>query len=623
MHYELRVNASPSSWKDKGEQLSLIYNVGSSCGACPRHHRHVYWVQLSEQLGTLGGTNTGSPCLNGKLKSLMISVAPDGEFDAAALAWGGGPGGLPKVIRIAIASDHRDFGYPDYSRAIALRALTDAGAISYVFEKGVAPISGSAEGEVRLSVNPIGKEFTILDASTLQSDLEAVRAGTGQINAGDGIVGVLLSRVLLSGVRHKDDTRNHATVFISVQAGSLLLKSFPASTVLAMSGIVIKPRARIFHGHDWVYASEIRKLFGDPKAGDVISLKDYRDRPLGTAIYNPDSQIVARRISRRKQKLDSDFFQRRIGQAIELRKNAGIDIKLARLVWSESDGLPGVIVDCYGDHLVLQTLTLAMYLNREIIVETLKELLNPESIVLRNDSPMLTAEGLEEEVAMMHGDNPGVFVVNAPTVEGGVKFEIDLLDGQKTGLYLDQLDAHREIAKLAKGKRVLDCFCNQGGFALACAKAGAASVTAVDSSGPAIEAAQRNAELNGVEINTVQHNAFDFLKHCEDEYDLVILDPPSFTKNKKSLNNAMRGYKEIHLRGIKLLDRDGILATYCCSHHASRQMFLDNIVTASVDAKRTLRMLASHGQRLDHPVIPAIPETEYLKGFVLQVMPSR
>ena len=497
-------------------------------------------------------------------------------------------------------------------------AFADAGAISYIFEKGITPISGSAEGEVRLSVNPIGKEFTILDASTLQSDLEAVSASTGQVNAGDGIAGVLLS-----GVRHKDDTGNHATVFISVQAGSLLLKSFPASTVLAMSGIVIKPRARIFHGHDWVYASEIRKLFGDPKAGDVISLKDYRDRPLGTAIYNPDSQIVARRISRRKQKLDSDFFQRRIGQAIELRKNAGIDIKLARLVWSESDGLPGVIVDCYGDHLVLQTLTLAMYLNREIIVETLKELLNPESIVLRNDSPMLTAEGLEEEVAMMHGDNPGVFVVNAPTVEGGVKFEIDLLDGQKTGLYLDQLDAHREIAKLAKGKRVLDCFCNQGGFALACAKAGAASVTAVDSSGPAIEAAQRNAELNGVEINTVQHNAFDFLKHCEDEYDLVILDPPSFTKNKKSLNNAMRGYKEIHLRGIKLLARDGILATYCCSHHASRQMFLDNIVTASVDAKRTLRMLASHGQRLDHPVIPAIPETEYLKGFVLQVMSSR
>ena len=390
-----------------------------------------------------------------------------------------------------------------------------------------------------------------------------------------------------------------------------------------MAGIVIKPRARIFHGHDWVYASEIQKVFGDPKPGDVISLKDFRDRPLGTAIYNPQSQIVARRISRRKQKLDDEFFKRRIQQAIELRERSGIDPTLARLVWSESDGLPGVVVDRYGGHVVLQTLTLGMHQRRELIAETLVELLSPDSIVLRNDSPMLAAEGIEEETLMLHGERPGPFVVDAPTVEGGVKFEIDLLDGQKTGLYLDQLDAHREIAKLAKGKRVLDCFCNQGGFALACAKAGAASVTAVDSSGPAIEATLRNAELNGVEVNAVQHNAFDFLKHCEDEYDLVILDPPSFTKNKKSLNNAMRGYKEIHLRGIKLLDRDGILATYCCSHHATREMFLSNIVSASVDAKRTLRMMASHGQRLDHPVIPAIPETEYLKGFVLQVVASR
>lgn len=390
-----------------------------------------------------------------------------------------------------------------------------------------------------------------------------------------------------------------------------------------MPGIIVKPRARIFHGHDWVYASEIRKLFGEPKAGDVISLKDYRDRPLGTAIYNPESQIVARRISRRKQQLDKEFFTRRIEQAIELRKKSGVDPALARLVWSESDGLPGVIVDRYGAHVVLQTLTLAMYQYRELIAETLLELLEPASIVLRNDSPMLAAEGLEEELAMLQGDKPEPFVVEAPSVEGGVKFEIDLLDGQKTGLYLDQLDAHREIAKLAKGKRVLDCFCNQGGFALACAKAGAASVTAVDSSGPAIEATLRNAEMNGVEVNAVQHNAFDFLKHCEDQYDLVILDPPSFTKNKKSLNNAMRGYKEIHLRGIKLLDRNGILATYCCSHHASRELFLQNIVSASVDAKRTLRLIASHGQRLDHPVIPAIPETEYLKGFVLELMPSR
>ncbi|MBK1789667.1 class I SAM-dependent rRNA methyltransferase [Persicirhabdus sediminis] len=386
-----------------------------------------------------------------------------------------------------------------------------------------------------------------------------------------------------------------------------------------MAGIIVKPRSRIFHGHDWVYASEIRKTFGNPQAGDVISMKDFRDRPLGTAIYNPNSQIVARRFSRRKQKLDLEFFTRRIGQAIEYRKSAGLDPELARIVWSESDALPGIVVDRYGDHLVLQTLTLAMYNVREVIVEALVEQLAPKSIILRNDAPSLIAEGIPQEVALVHGENPGQFIIEA----NGIKFEIDLLDGQKTGLYLDQLDAHAAIAKYAKGKRVLDCFCNQGGFALACAKAGAASVTAVDVSESAIAQCQRNAELNGVEINAIAHNAFDYLKNCEETFDIIILDPPSFTKNKKTLSNAMRGYKEIHLRGIKLLEQGGILSTYCCSHHATRELFLKNIVDASVDAKRSLRLIQTHGQRLDHPVIPAIPETEYLKGFTLQQMPSR
>ncbi len=386
-----------------------------------------------------------------------------------------------------------------------------------------------------------------------------------------------------------------------------------------MAGIIIRPRARIFHGHDWVYASEIQKTFGDPEPGDLITMKDFRDRPLGCAIYNPQSQIVARRISRRKQKLDAEFFNRRISQAIALRESSGIDINLCRLIWSESDAIPGVIVDRYGDHLVLQTLTLAMNINKQIIIDVLVELLSPKSIILRNDSPMLKAEGIEPEIKMVYGENPGAFTVEA----NDIIFEIDILDGQKTGLYLDQLDAHAAIQKLVKGKRVLDCFCNQGGFALACAKAGAASVTAVDISESAIEATKRNAELNGVEINAIKQNAFDYLKNCEEEYDLIILDPPSFTRNKKTLNDAMRGYKEIHLRGLKLLAKDGVLSTFCCSHHASRELFLDNVVKASVDAKRTVRLIQNHGQRLDHPILPAIPETEYLKGFTFQLTPSR
>lgn len=386
-----------------------------------------------------------------------------------------------------------------------------------------------------------------------------------------------------------------------------------------MAGIIIKPRSRIFHGHDWVYNSEILKTFGDPEPGDAISMKDFRDRPMGTAIYNPESQIVARRISRRKQKLDAEFFNRRIAQSIEVRKSSGVDPELCRLVWSESDALPGVIVDRYGDHLVLQTLTLAMSLNKQLIIDALVDQISPKSIILRNDSPMLKAEGLEQEIKMVYGENPGAFIVEA----NGIQFEIDLLDGQKTGLYLDQLEAHAAIMKYAKGKKVLDCFCNQGGFALACAKAGAASVTAVDISESAIEATKRNAELNGLEINAIKQNAFDYLNSCEEKYDLIILDPPSFTRNKKTLNDAMRGYKEIHLRGLKLLEKDGILSTFCCSHHASRELFLDNVVKASVDAKKTIRLIENHGQRLDHPILPAIPETEYLKGFTFQLTPSR
>jgi len=386
-----------------------------------------------------------------------------------------------------------------------------------------------------------------------------------------------------------------------------------------MAGLIIAPRARIFHGHEWVYATEIRKSFGNPAPGDVVTLKDFRDRPLGSAIYNPLSQIVARRFSRRRQDLDPDFFTRRIRQAIEFRQRSGIDESLCRLVWSESDGIPGLIVDRYGEHLSVQTLTLAMDLRKELIRDALVSLLNPSSIVLRNDSPFRKAEGMEPGIEMLLGDNPGPFSVRSNELD----FEIDLFDGQKTGLYLDQLQSHAEVAKLAKGKRVLDCFTNQGGFALTCAKAGAATVTAVDASACACAAARHNAKLNGLTIKVLEHNVFDFLKHAQPEYDLIILDPPSFTRNKKTLMDAMRGYKEIHLRALKLLDKGGILSTFCCSHHASRELFLENLVDASVDAKKSLRLISEHAQRADHPILISIPETSYLKGLTVEVIAAR
>lgn len=394
-----------------------------------------------------------------------------------------------------------------------------------------------------------------------------------------------------------------------------------------MAGLLIAPRARLYQGHDWVYGTEVRKIFGNPQPGDVVALKDFRDRYLGSAIFNPNSQIVARRFSRRKQDLDRDFFARRLGQAIALRDRLLPGETLVRLVWSESDGIPGLIVDRYNDFLVMQTLTLAMSQRRQLIIDILADIMKPKGIILRNDSPMLPIEGIEQEVYLAYGEEPKPFEAES----AGIKFLVDLQLGQKTGLYLDQLENYVDVAKLAKGRRVLDCFCNQGGFALACAKAGAASVTAVDVSTEAIEAVKRNAALNGINIEAIDENAFDFLKResgairdgAEPKWDLIILDPPSFTRNKKTLSDAMRGYKEIHLRAMKMLPVGGILSTFCCSHHASEQLFLESVQDAALDVPATLRLMSSHGQRLDHPILLNLPETEYLKGFSFELIAGR
>jgi 23S rRNA (cytosine1962-C5)-methyltransferase len=386
-----------------------------------------------------------------------------------------------------------------------------------------------------------------------------------------------------------------------------------------MAGLVIKPRSRIFHGHDWVYATEVQKAFGNPQAGDVISLKDFRDRPLGTAIYNPESQIVARRISRRKQELDADFFDRRLRRALVVREALAFPEPVYRLVWSEADGLPGVVIDRYGDHFVLQTLTLAMDRRRELIVAALIGIFGEITVVERNDSSIRKAEGLEPRTGLLAGTWNGPVTL---TINGLVQ-EIDLMEGQKTGIYLDQLDNYAAVGTLAKGRNVLDCFCNQGGFALHAARGGAASVLALDISASAVEATRANAARNGLVVEAQEANVFDFLKESETaerKFDLIILDPPSFTKTRKSVTDALRGYKEIHLRALKLLTPDGLLSTYCCSHHVNEREFHDVIADASVDAKRTLRVVSSHTQRRDHPVILTLPETAYLKGWTFQAV---
>jgi 23S rRNA (cytosine1962-C5)-methyltransferase len=405
-----------------------------------------------------------------------------------------------------------------------------------------------------------------------------------------------------------------------------------------MGGLVVKPRARILHGHDWVFRGEVLMVFGSPADGDVISLKDGRDRLLGSAIYNSRSQIVARRFSRRKQDLDLDFFQRRIAQAVEYRARRGIEPRLCRLAWSESDGLPGVIVDRYGDCLVLQTLTLAMDRRKELIVRALEghfcragvpPAKGDEAgeapalqIIERNDAPVRRAEGMELQSGLLRGGPPNEIEIEV----AGLNLTIDPLQAQKTGFYLDQLPNYALVAEHAEGRRVLDCFANQGAFGLACARAGAREVVGVEAGAESVRIAEQNSARNHLSARWIEQDVFQFLRgagKAEETFDLIILDPPSFTKTKGGLHDALRGYKELHLRAFNLLSPNGMLATFSCSHHVGAEIFEKMIADALVDAHRSARRLRRYEQALDHPVLPTLPETEYFRGMLLEMMPGR
>ena len=382
-----------------------------------------------------------------------------------------------------------------------------------------------------------------------------------------------------------------------------------------MAGIIIRPRAQILHGHDWVYGTEVLKTFGSPADGDVISVKDGRDRMLGSAIYNSKSQIVARRFSRRRQGLDAEFFRRRLERANGFRDSLLIDSQVRRVVWSESDGLPGVIVDRFGSVATLQTLTTAMDQRREMIAEAVQEVLGVESVVERNDSSSRKAEGLEIRTGTLLGPEPSSFEITV----AGMKFHLDVIGGQKTGFYLDQAASYLMVAAWAKGKRVLDCFSNQGAFAIACARAGASEVTAVESGKENLPRIEANARLNDVSVKVVGRDVFEVLSTSvrrSEEYDLIILDPPPFTRTRKGVADALRGYRELHLKAAQLLSKEGLLATFSCSHHVSATEFGGSAAEAFLDARRTARQLQTYVQSPDHPILAGFPETEYLKGFL-------
>jgi 23S rRNA (cytosine1962-C5)-methyltransferase len=406
-----------------------------------------------------------------------------------------------------------------------------------------------------------------------------------------------------------------------------------------MPSIILKPGKdrRLLAGHCWVYAGEIAKITGNPADGDQVDIRDHKDRFLGRGLLNRHSQITVRRFTTQKEELDEAFFRRRIDAALAYRQQLGC-AGMFRVVFTESDLLPGLIIDKYADHIVLQALSLGIEQRKSWIVLSAQRSLRPKAIIERNDVPSRKLEGLEETKGVLFGQTDGHVQIDVgrfceaashgadsqsrPTT---VRFELNLLEDQKTGFYLDQVDNYRLVAAHCAGKRVLDCFSYHGGFALFAAMAGAASVEAVEISEPAVARARRNAELNNLtgKVEFVCANAFDVLKQYDSEkrqFDLIILDPPSFTRTKQNVNDALRGYKEINLRALKMLPAGGMLATFSCSHHIDRELFQAVVLDAAADAKKTLRLVKFLTQSADHPILPSVPETEYLKGFLLQVL---
>lgn len=379
----------------------------------------------------------------------------------------------------------------------------------------------------------------------------------------------------------------------------------------------LKPNgnSRVLAGHPWVFGNECEQLLPAENDGEVVECRDAKGRFLGTGIYNSKSQIIWRRLSRDRVALDQAYLRNALQKALERRSALG-DFK--RLVWSESDDLPGVVVDQFGDTLVVQVQTLAMEKRSALLYDLIAELTGAKEIVFRNDANIRRLEGLPLEVKTRSGQpwEPRWASID------GFDYWLDLQGGQKTGFYLDQRQQHARVAMYASGRRVLDAFCNQGSFAMHCARAGAVNVCGIDSAFDAVGQAKKNAEKNGVQVEFVAANVFDWFtaqRDAEAAWDLIVLDPPPFAKSKSALEGALRGYKELNLRAMKALTPGGVLATYACSHHMQDKELRSVLAEAAADAKRRVHVLEFAHQPLDHPVLITMPESEYLRGYILRV----
>ncbi len=400
----------------------------------------------------------------------------------------------------------------------------------------------------------------------------------------------------------------------------------PASS----SSLILAPRQthRLFQGHTWVYRSEIGNWAGgEPENGAVVDIRDSGARFIARGLYSTASQIAVRIFTRKDVELDRAFWRERLAAAIAWREVRLPGRPCRRLVSSEGDRLPGLIVDQYRDadgglRLVIQATTAGVDARLPMITELLTELLSPVQIIERNDLPVRKYEALPSRAGVLSGVADTAIRARV----GRLDFPCDLLDPHKTGSYLDQQVNHELVADLVTpGARVLDCFSHLGGFALHALQAGAASAIAVDQAAASVAGARIAADWAGfgARLETANANAFDWLRGAEEKkerFDLVVLDPPSFTRSKDTVEGALRGYKEIHVRGLKLLKPGGLLATFTCSHHIGATAFRDMVVAAASDTGSALRLEATVGASPDHPVLPAVPESEYLKGYVFRVL---
>ena len=385
-------------------------------------------------------------------------------------------------------------------------------------------------------------------------------------------------------------------------------------------------RARPFFGmHPWVYAGAIDVVEGEPNDGDVVDLVSHAGNFVARGLYNSRSKIRVRLYTWSEEvALDADFFRRRLESAIHLRRDI---LRLAgprqacRLVFSEADGMSGLSVDQYDRWLVVQFTSLALAKQRDVLADLLMQLLQPEGIFLRTERGIGQLEGLELQDGPLHGHVPAAPIV---IEEDGLRMQVQLTQGQKTGYYLDQRDNRQAVARLAIGRRMLDAFCYTGGFGLHAARVGAASVLGVDGSEPALHLARANAELNGL-TNVVYEKAdvfdrLDELVEAQKRFGVIVLDPPKFARSGSAVEEALRGYRRLLVQALNLLESSGILALCCCSGLITREMLHDLLAQEASQARRLLQILESRGAAADHPVSAVCPETDYLKCVVCRVV---